>query len=90
VRGSATNLEMELDSEQETGLTEDQWLESRGADFARVSASGQYPQLARVIAAPAVDLDVDTLFDFGLERLLDGYAALIDHETASGATRHRA
>jgi len=79
VRGSATNFEMELESEQETGLTDEQWLESRGADFARVVASGRYPQLARVIAAPGVDLDVDTLFDFGLERLLDGYAALIDH-----------
>ena len=79
VRGSATNLELEVESEQETGLTDEQWLESRGADFARVVASGRYPQLARVIAAPGVDLDVDTLFDFGLERLLDGYAALIDH-----------
>jgi len=77
VRGSATNLEMELESEQDTGLTDDQWLESHGADFARVLASGRYPELARVIAAPGVDLNVDTLFDFGLERLLDGYAALI-------------
>jgi hypothetical protein len=42
--------------------------------------SGRYQQLARVIAAPGVVLDVDTLFDFGLERLLDGYAALIDYD----------
>jgi DNA-binding transcriptional regulator YhcF (GntR family) len=80
VRGSATNLEMELESEQDTGLTDDQWLESHGADFARVLASRRYPHLARVIAASGVDLDVDTLFDFGLERLLDGYAALIEHD----------
>jgi AcrR family transcriptional regulator len=80
VRGSATNLEMELESQQDTGLTDDQWLESHGADFARVVASGRYPQLARVIDAPEVDLDVDTLFDFGLACLLDGYAALIDHD----------
>jgi DNA-binding transcriptional regulator YhcF (GntR family) len=80
VRGSATNLEMELESEQDTGLTDDQWLESHGADFARVLATGRYPHLARVIAASGVDLDVDTLFDFGLECLLDGYAALIDHD----------
>jgi DNA-binding transcriptional regulator YhcF (GntR family) len=78
VRGSAMNLEMELESEQETGLTDEQWLESQGAHFARVLASGRYPQLARVIAAPQVDLDVDSLFDFGLERLLDGYAVLIE------------
>ena len=78
VRGSAMNVEMELESEQDTGLTDDQWLEAQGAHFARVLASGRYPQLARVIGTPDVDLDVDTLFDFGLERLLDGYAAFIE------------
>jgi hypothetical protein len=72
---------MQLDSEQDTGLPDEQWLESRGgADFARVLDSGRYPQLARVIAAPGVVLDVGTLFDIGLERLLDGYVALIDHD----------
>src|SRR5438132_11463252 len=40
VRGSAMNVEMELESEQDTGLTDDQWLESEGAHFARVLASG--------------------------------------------------
>jgi hypothetical protein len=78
VRGSAMNVEMELESEQDTGLTDDQWLESQGAQFARVLASAGYPQLARVIATTEVDLDLDTLFEFGLERLLDGYAALIE------------
>jgi hypothetical protein len=77
VRGSTLNVEMELESEQDTGLTDDQWLEAQGAHVARVLASGRYPQLARIVATPEVDLDVDTLFDFGLARLLDGYAALI-------------
>jgi DNA-binding transcriptional regulator YhcF (GntR family) len=89
VRGSATNVEMELESEQETGLTDDQWLESQGAHFARVLASGRYPQLARVIATPDVDLDVDTLFDFGLQRLLDGYAALIERPALRPSDRSR-
>src|SRR5438874_12106121 len=82
VRGSAMNVEMELESEQDTGLTDDQWLESQGEHFARVLASGHFPQLARVIAAPDVDLDLDTLFEFGLDRLLDGYAALINDRPA--------
>jgi hypothetical protein len=30
-----------------------------------------------MVAAPDVDLDLGTLFEFGLERLHDGYAALI-------------
>jgi DNA-binding transcriptional regulator YhcF (GntR family) len=86
VRGSATNVEMELESEQDTGLTDDQWLQSQGAQFADVLASGRYPHLARVFATPEVDLDLDTLFEFGLERLLDGYAALIDAVPGDEAT----
>ena len=30
-----------------------------------------------MVAAPEVDWDLDTLFELGLERRLDGYAALI-------------
>ncbi|HEY2593295.1 MAG TPA: hypothetical protein VGK33_05295 [Chloroflexota bacterium] len=35
-----------------------------------------------------MDLDVDTPFEFGLEPLLDGYAALMDHARRE-ATRRR-
>src|SRR4029453_1879776 len=83
VRGSAMNLEMELESEQETGLTDDQWLASQSPGLARVRASGRYPHLAHVVANPAVDLDLGTLFEFGLNRLLDGYAALIGQRRLS-------
>ena len=85
VRGCATNVEMELESEQDTGLTEDEWLELQGAQSASVLASGRYPHLARMVAAPDVELDLDTLFEFGLERLLEGYAALI--QTGDPSTR---
>jgi DNA-binding transcriptional regulator YhcF (GntR family) len=78
VRGSAMNVEMELESEQESGLTNLQWLELQGDQFARVLASGRFPQLEQITAAPEVDLDADSLFSFGLERLLDGYATLME------------
>ena len=38
VRGCATNVEMELEAEQDTGLTENEWLESQGEQLARVLA----------------------------------------------------
>jgi hypothetical protein len=41
LRGCATNVEMELESEQDTGLTEDESLELQGAQFASVLASGR-------------------------------------------------
>lgn len=83
VRGSAMNVEMELESEQDTGLTDEQWLETQAAPFDRVLASGQFPQLARIFRASGVDLDMDTLFEFGLQRLLDGYAALIERHVTT-------
>lgn len=58
VRGCATNVQMELESEQDTGLTEDESLELQGGQFASVLASGSYPHLARMVAAPDVDLDL--------------------------------
>ena len=87
VRGCAMNVEMELEAEQDTGLTDEQWLDAQTVRFEGVLASGHFPQLARIFQAPGVDLDIDTLFDFGLQRLLDGYSALIDRRAAA---RHRA
>jgi hypothetical protein len=77
VRGCAMNVELQSEAEQDSGLTDDEWIESQGANFARVLASGRYPVLERIFEAPGVDLDVDSLFEFGLRRLLDGYAALL-------------
>jgi len=48
-----------------------------------VLASAGYPQLARVIATAEVDLDLDPLFEFGLERPLEGYAALIERRPSA-------
>jgi len=43
----------------------------------RCSSRGRYPTLSRITDQSDVDLDLDTLFEFGLERLLDGYAVVI-------------
>src|SRR5205823_1189028 len=40
VRGSAMNLDMQTEAEQETGLTDEQWMESQDAAFNKVFASG--------------------------------------------------
>jgi DNA-binding transcriptional regulator YhcF (GntR family) len=77
VRGCAMNVEMQTEAEQDSGLTDEEWIESQGANFARFLASGRYPRLEFIFEAPGVDLDVDSLFEFGLRRLLDGYSGLL-------------
>ncbi|HKT06123.1 MAG TPA: TetR/AcrR family transcriptional regulator C-terminal domain-containing protein [Rugosimonospora sp.] len=76
VRGMAASLESEARARQDTGLTGGEWVESQNAAFAAAFATGNYPHLA-ALAATEVDLSLDSLFEFGLCRLLDGYETLL-------------
>ena len=77
VRGCAMNVEMQAEAEQDSGLTDEEWIASQSTNFARFLESGRYPKLRFITEAPGVNLDVDSLFEFGLHRLLDGYAAFL-------------
>jgi AcrR family transcriptional regulator/DNA-binding transcriptional regulator YhcF (GntR family) len=79
VQATAVNLESEVEAEQDTGITSDEWLQSQEEAVATVFASGRFPTLAAVVAQPDLDLDLDTLFEFGLRLLLDGLAVRIQH-----------
>jgi len=84
VRGLAMNLESEVQAEQDTGVTSDEWMESRGSTFARIMSSGRFPMLSSVAAQPDVGLDLDTLFELGLKVILDGLAVLIERPDVIG------
>ncbi|AUG75202.1 GntR family transcriptional regulator [Kitasatospora sp. MMS16-BH015] len=77
VRGTAINLESEAESEARTGLDQDQWMDSQEPDVLALLATGAYPTFARV-AEVGYDFDLDSLFEFGLERMLDGVAPMIE------------
>ncbi|YCK38124.1 TetR/AcrR family transcriptional regulator C-terminal domain-containing protein [Actinomadura sp. ATCC 39365] len=76
VRGVAANLESEAAAAAHSGITDEQWMDARGTP-ALVGPSGEtaFPNLALV---PLHSLDLDTLFEFGLHRLLEGIVTLID------------
>lgn len=77
VRGVAVSLEMETQAEQDTGLSNDAYMAAQEAQFRAVFAGGAFPTLARMSVQPEIDLRLDTLFEFGLARLLDGLAAFL-------------
>jgi DNA-binding transcriptional regulator YhcF (GntR family) len=81
VRGTAVNLEAEAQAEQETGLTDDEWMQAHEDRFAAVLASGDLPLLARYATTPDVEFDLDELMEYGLQRLLDGLAVRISART---------
>ncbi|MBF9132908.1 TetR/AcrR family transcriptional regulator C-terminal domain-containing protein [Plantactinospora sp. S1510] len=76
VRGTAVNLEREAEAEQDTGITDDEWMRTRSAAVAAMFSAGAFPLLASSANRPDVDLNLDSLFEFGLQRLLDGMAPL--------------
>ncbi|MEV0584285.1 TetR/AcrR family transcriptional regulator C-terminal domain-containing protein [Nonomuraea sp. NPDC050310] len=78
VRGVAVNLPTETAARADTGLDEDQWLAAQHDPLQRLLHSGDYPTLTALLTDPALDYDLDSLFTFGLTRLLDGLALLID------------
>lgn len=73
-RGLAVNLEAEADAAESTGLTGEQWMDTY-ATPAMTAAARAFPLLGQI---PPHSLDLDSLFEFGLARLLDGIAALVD------------
>ncbi|WP_053650396.1 TetR/AcrR family transcriptional regulator C-terminal domain-containing protein [Streptomyces sp. XY431] len=80
IEGLAANLEREARAQAATGLTGDQWTDTRFATFDTRTAAARFPVFTRLTAEldEGYDLDLDTLFESGLTTLLDGLAPRIE------------
>jgi AcrR family transcriptional regulator len=74
VRGMALARLTEAQAEKDTGMPADEWMRRHDHDLREQAESAGHPGLARVIAEP-FDFDLDTVFEYGLQRLLDGIDA---------------
>ncbi|MEV5965113.1 GntR family transcriptional regulator [Kribbella sp. NPDC051952] len=76
VRGVALTLEAEEQAEQDTGLTADEWADRQAEQMATLVAAGNLTGF-RALLADDFDFDynLDRLFEFGLELVLDGMKA---------------
>lgn len=61
----------------ETGVSDEEFWAEHQAVLVQAMESGDYPAMA-ALNADAFDLGWDDSFEFGLHRLLDGFAALIE------------
>jgi AcrR family transcriptional regulator len=75
VRGTAMNLELEADAEAASGQTSDEWMAHNEPELLALAGSGSFPAFEEAIGS-GFDFDLDALFEFGLQRLLDGVQAL--------------
>ncbi|MFI6457391.1 GntR family transcriptional regulator [Streptosporangium amethystogenes] len=74
-QGLAVHVEREAQAMSATGLSSEQWLDTQGGTVNAVVAAGQAPLLAKLLGelgADGYDFDLDRLFEFGLQTLLDG------------------
>ncbi|GGL03563.1 GntR family transcriptional regulator [Sphaerisporangium melleum] len=77
VHGVAVNLEGEAQARQESGVTDDEWMAAHAPAFDGLFTSGRFPAFSQVLQSPGVELDLDSLFEFGLRSLLDGVAVRV-------------
>jgi AcrR family transcriptional regulator len=84
VRGLASALEAETQAQRDTGLSSDEWMETQDATLRSLLTSGALATFHRMSKQEGFDVDLDSLFEFGLERLLDGLETFI----AAGRTRN--
>jgi len=84
VRGMAVNFELEAEAEQDTGITDEQWMQSQGSALSTLLSSGSFPMMARLTTQLDFDFDLDTMFEFGLNCVLDGIGVLIESRAPAG------
>ena len=78
VRGFATNVEAEVDSEADSGLTADEWMDTQREALDAAMAGQDLPALRSVLTEfgrVGYAYDLDRLFALGLELMLSGIAA---------------
>lgn len=82
VQGLALAADMEAQAQQDTGLSDAEWMEKNEPQFDAISASGDYPLLNSLFEHDEFELDLDSLFEFGLRRMLDGIAVTLGETSA--------
>jgi AcrR family transcriptional regulator len=77
VRGLASALELEAEAIRESGLTADEWMESQFGVFTTLMQANGMTHFQQLTGEP-FDLDLNSLFEFGLARLLDGITQFVE------------
>ncbi|MET9292538.1 GntR family transcriptional regulator [Streptomyces sp. NPDC003077] len=78
VRGAAVNLADDREAEQETGMSNEEWMAFIEPLYERTVSTGAYPMYARIGELDEAEINLYTIFNFGLARLLDGFGLLIE------------
>ncbi|MFB9832709.1 TetR/AcrR family transcriptional regulator, partial [Actinoallomurus acaciae] len=76
VRATAINMESEAEAEALSGLDAEEWMDDQEPALRKILAAGRFPMFER-LSREGYDFDLDGIFEFGLQRLLDGLAVFV-------------
>ncbi|MFG2592883.1 TetR/AcrR family transcriptional regulator C-terminal domain-containing protein [Streptomyces sp. NPDC048438] len=76
-QGVAMAVELESQARQDSGMTADEWMAATEPRMDAIQTPTAYPVLSTLFDRDGFDLDLDTLFEFGLARVLDGVEGLV-------------
>jgi Tetracyclin repressor-like, C-terminal domain len=88
VRGTAFNIEMEAEAQAQTGIDNEEWMDHQAPVLTALLKSGQFPTFSRLTQVD-YDFSLDHLFEFGLQRLLDGLAMMFRDDQSRDAADGR-
>ncbi|MFF9572438.1 TetR/AcrR family transcriptional regulator C-terminal domain-containing protein [Streptomyces sp. NPDC014685] len=88
-QGIATAIELETQARQDTGMSPEEWLASNEPRMEAIQLTGAYPVLSTLFDRDEFGLELGALFEFGLERILDGVEVFIgQHRRADPRPSH--
>ncbi|WP_405390592.1 TetR/AcrR family transcriptional regulator C-terminal domain-containing protein [Streptomyces sp. NBC_01102] len=76
-QGIAMAVELETQARQDSGMTADEWMTAIEPRMDAIQTSTAYPVLSTLFDEDGFELELGTLFEFGLARVLDGVAVLV-------------
>ncbi|SEC45269.1 TetR/AcrR family transcriptional regulator C-terminal domain-containing protein [Streptomyces sp. TLI_105] len=78
VQGLAMADDLEEQARLDTGLSDGEWMEQNEPRFDAMQSGGPYPFLDALAHDGGFELSLESLFEFGLRRTLDGIATMIE------------
>ncbi|MFJ8753245.1 TetR/AcrR family transcriptional regulator C-terminal domain-containing protein [Streptomyces sp. NPDC102441] len=76
-QGIAMAVELETQARQDSGMTADEWMTAIEPRMDAIQTTTAYPVLSTLFDSGGFDLELGTLFEFGLGRVLDGVEVLV-------------
>jgi DNA-binding transcriptional regulator YhcF (GntR family) len=80
IQGLAVNLEAETQAIADSGIGEEDYMQSQAAKYDAIAAAGRYPYFTQMMRDIPGEfrIDMDELFERGLTSMLDGFAVAIE------------